>query len=125
MIKFMLAITAALLLTSCGGFQDVVKKEVVTVDKPVPYCPVPPDIPTYDFLVDTLTPADAADPGKVGQYYRYDMDQLRHTDQLLRLILEQYRSAAGDLTAVQPEIDKIFKQLDDVDKSKVVPLITK
>ena len=125
MIKRLLALTVTVLLVSCAGLQDVVKKEIVTVNKPVPYCPAPPVVPTYDFLVDTLTPGDVKDPGKVAQYYKYDMEQLRRTNQLMRLILEQYRTTAGNLVGVQSEIDKIFKELDEADKKKVEPLITK
>ena len=125
MIKNILLCIVLVFMSGCNGWQNVVKKEVVTVAKPVPYCPAPPELIPTNYLVDTLTDADAKDPGKVGQYYKHDMEQLRGINKIYALIIEQYRTAHGNLESVQKEIDEIFKTLDIAEKSKVEPLITK
>jgi PBP1b-binding outer membrane lipoprotein LpoB len=117
-------IALMLLLVGCAP-NTVIKKEVVTVNKPVPYCPAPPaDLPQVNLLVDTLTDADAANPGKVGQYYKHDMYYLRKKNELLELIIEQYRVASGDLDAIKVEIDKIFAEIEAADKELVERLKT-
>jgi hypothetical protein len=125
MITRLLLCIALIAIPGCSFLQSVVKKEVVTVAKPVPYCPAPPELIATNYLVDTLTDADAKDPGKVGQYYKHDMEQLRGVNKIYSIIIEQYRTAHGNLESVQKEIDEIFKTLDVTEKSKVEPLITK
>lgn len=82
---------------------------IVTVDKPIPMCPIPPTIPTIEYEVDKLTNLDKVDPGKVGQAYKYDMLYLRNAVRLYQMILDEYKKTSGNFDQVKLEIDKVFK----------------
>lgn len=121
-MKCYVLFATVLLLTGCGP-EYIVKKEIVTVNKPVPYCPAPPDIPEYVFQVDLLTSADLNDPGKVGQAYKADMIVLRHNDRSLRAALKAYESINTSFTSVQQQIDQIFSTINQQEADRVESLI--
>jgi hypothetical protein len=81
--------------------------QVVTVDKAVPYCPAPPVVPQYSYMVDKLVPADISDPGKVAKSYVYDVTELRAQVKIYQEILDEYNKTHQDFTAVQADIDKL------------------
>lgn len=124
MIKYVVLLAAAIAMTGCGP-KYLVKKEIVTVNKPVPYCPAPPHIPEYEFQVDKLTSADAKDPGKVGQAYKADMLVLRTNDRSLRAALYEYANINASFTGVQQQIDLIFDSINKQESERVEALITK
>lgn len=101
-------IVAAFLVTGCAERQI----KLVEVDKPIPLCPKPPVVPALVSKVDLLTPADAANPGKVGEAYKYDMTFLRTTAGMYQLILKEYDKTSQNFDAVTVEINKSFKEID-------------
>jgi hypothetical protein len=100
-----LLIICALLLTmvGCGG-TAAVKTNVVLVDKPIPFCPVPPEVPSCTNFVDALTDADYTTPGKVVQAYKLDMTCYRATDKILRQVIGGYK----DTSAMNKDISALF-----------------
>jgi hypothetical protein len=122
LIKIVCVFGVAFGLSACGP-EYIVKKEIVTVNKPVPYCPPPPDVPEYAFQVDLLTQADLKDPGTVGQAYKLDMTALRKNDRTMRAIIEQYRNTSNSFSTVQQQIDEIFSHLNEVENTRVESLI--
>lgn len=117
-MKTIFALILALFLVGCGT-NTVIKKEIVTVDKPIPYVPKPPVVPTFDSLVDKLTDEDIKDPGKVGQAYKYDMMFLRKTNDIMRQILQQYSSSSLDFDKINEEITKIYADINKAESKAV------
>ena len=109
MNKTILAIAFATILAGCGGVAPI---KMVTVDKPIPMCPKPPEVPVLVSQVDQLTEADVNDPGKVGMAYKYDMTFLRTTNEMYRMILGEYTKTSQNFDAVTEEINKSFKAMD-------------
>lgn len=106
MNKLLVILAAVFALTACSPLP--VKKDIVYVDKPIPYVPKPPDVPVFDSHVDLLTLDDAKDPGKVGQAYKYDMTQLRSLQKIYQMILDQYRASSQNFDEVNKAIDKLI-----------------
>ncbi len=69
--------TMLLALCVAGCSLIPAKVETVYVQVPVPVVPTTPAMPVVPYFVDTLTLADAADPGKVVKAYKHDMYLLR------------------------------------------------
>ena len=115
MNKTLIACVVAVLLAGCGTNQI----KLVPVDKPIPIIPVPPVVPQCDYMVDKLTPADATDPGKVGEAYRYDMTCARATNSMLRQIVNAYKEAATATKPVLDEINAAFNKMQaDIDAAQ-------
>lgn len=111
MIKTILVIIA-LALSLVGCFETLpAKKEIVIVEKPVPFIPKPPEVPKFTSEVDKLTAEDIKDPGKVGQAYKHDMTALRKLQVIYELILDQYRQSSENFDQINMEIDKLFKHI--------------
>ena len=108
MTRLLVAFAAVLCLYGCGEQQI----KLVEVDKPIPLCPKPPYVPSLSSRVDLLSPADAKDPGKVGEAYKYDMTFLRATNGIYQMILKEYDKTSQNFDAVTTEIDKSFHDLD-------------
>lgn len=123
-INLMVGMMVILAITACSPTKYVVKKEIVTVSKPVPYCPAPPEVDTYEYWVDQLTDEDVKDPGKVGQAYKHDMIILRQNDATLRAIIQQYKEISTSFSGVQEQIDNIFKNITDSNNARIEPLTT-
>lgn len=104
-MKLASALVTALLLVGCQHSQPTY--EIKYVDRPVPYAPQPPQVPAFESQVDKLTDGDAADPGKVGQAYKYDMAVLRALIAIHVSILEQYQRSAYDFATARRLIEKI------------------
>lgn len=85
--------------------------EIVTIDKPIPVCPVPPPVPEYEYWVDDLTSNDFNDPGKVGQAYKHDMIYLRKRVEIDNMILEQYRTVSENYDEAEKTINNAFRGL--------------
>lgn len=114
------AIAVTLALSGCAFDQKIViQKEIVTVDKPIPFVPKPPTVPPFVSQVDQLTMADAIDPGKVGIAYKYDMTQLRALISIYKMILDQYNMSSQDFDKINAEIDKMYTQLNQAEAAKV------
>jgi hypothetical protein len=99
-------------LAGCATTEPVVR--TVTVDKPIPFCPTPPNVPTVEYKVDALTMDDLKDPGKVGQAYKYDMLALRQQLRIYQQILSEYAKASQNFDAVKAEIDKAYVGIQPV-----------
>ena len=113
-MRNILIIALPLVLAGCGLFQQKpdIKIETVTVDKPILYCPVPPEMQYPHLLIQDLVPGDEKDPGRVAQYYKATVKQMEGEIKSRDLILEAYRKIqqqGKDLTPV--EVDKMFKGL--------------
>jgi hypothetical protein len=100
----------------------VIKKEIVTVDKPIAFVPKPPEVPKFVSEVDKLSPADAADPGKVGVAYKYDMLQLRKLLMVYEMIVEQYRQSSQNFDKINAEINALFNKINEAEAAKVKAL---
>jgi len=85
--------------------------QTVTVEKPVAFVPPPPEVPKFVSKVDQLTQADAANPGKVSQAYKYDTYTLRSLLAIYQSIISQYKLSSQNFDQVQQTIDKL-KQSD-------------
>lgn len=118
MKKLLITLLASFVLVGCGT-TTVIKKEIVTVDKPVPFVPKPPDVPKFESQIDKLVPADVADPGKVGQAYKYDVTYLRQLVKIHEMILDQYRQSSQDFDKVNAEITKLFEQVNKAEAAAV------
>lgn len=105
------ATLCALLLVGCAQ-TPVIKTEIVTVSKPIPFIPAPPKVPTIEYKVDKLSPDDQKLPGKVGQAYVYDMTFLRQRIQIDDMILEQYRNGSADFKAIEQRINELYKDVE-------------
>ena len=115
MTKYLITLIAAVSLVGCGTQQI----KLVPVDKPIPIIPVPPAVPQCDYMVDKLTPTDAAEPGKVGEAYRYDMTCARATNSMLRQIVNAYKEAATATNPVLDEINAAFSKMQaDIDAAQ-------
>lgn len=118
MNKILIAIAVALTLSGCAFDQKVViQKELVPVDKPVPFIPKPPTVPPFVSQVDLLKADDIKDPGKIAVAYKYDMTQLRALISIYQLILQQYTLSSTDFDAVNAEIDKLYAQVNKTQAS--------
>lgn len=108
-----------LMVAMLSGCQTVVKKEIVTVDKPIPFIPPPPKLPEFVSEVDKLTDADSTSPGKVAQAYKADMVVLRARDRIHSLILSQYANSSSNFDAINQEIAKLFDTINKAEATVV------
>lgn len=111
------ALAVSVLLAGCGT--TVIKKEIVTVDKPVPFIPAPPSVPPCVSQVDKLVPEDAKDPGKVGQAYKYDMVCYRQRIRILELILDQYKAGSQNFDKINEEITALYAKINEAEQKAV------
>lgn len=117
-MKVLLVLFATLALTGCAS-KVVVQKEIVTVDRPVPFVPPPPQVPKIDSQVEKLTDADIADPGKVVQAYKYDITALRGLVAIYQSILQQYAASSQNFDQVNLQIKQLFDQINKVEQEAV------
>lgn len=111
MKQLLVAISIAFTLSGC--FTTIEKQvQIVTVDKPIPFIPPPPIVPTFESQVDKLQDDDYLRPGKVAQAYKYDMTALRGLVSIYAGILDQYRASALDFDEVNRQIDALFDNLN-------------
>lgn len=101
------------LLTACTS-GTIIKPQIVTVDKPVFSCPVPPVVNDVQLLTSTLTEQDRKDPGKVAQYYKADIIQLQGQIQQYKTVIESYKNISQQLQTMQNQADKIHQSNVDV-----------
>jgi hypothetical protein len=90
----------------------VIKTEIVTVNKPIPFIPPPPTVPTIQYKVDELSVTDNALPGKVGQAYVYDMTFLRKRIEIDDLIFEQYRNGSAEFKDIEQKIHDLYSGVE-------------
>lgn len=117
-MKFISTLIICLALAGCGS-QVVIKKEVVTVDRPVAFVPVPPFVPKFDSQVDKLTDADITDPGKIGQAYKYDMFALRSLNKIYESILDQYKKSSQDFDKINEQVKQLVSDINTAEASRV------
>lgn len=104
--SLLLATVVTVLLLGCSTPQPT-KQEIVYVDRPIPVIPPPPVVPIIPLETATLTASDAATPGVVGRAYVRDLIVLKTLNEILRDIVEQYRTSSTNFE----EIEKRIKQL--------------
>lgn len=109
MKNILLIILAAFALSACGMFGPARPgaDKIVYVDRAVPFCPAPPEMQKYQYLVDSLTADNISTPGKVAKDYVYDMTLLRGQVKIYQMIIDEYKKAHQNFSAVQAEIDKL------------------
>ena len=122
-MKLLCLLMCVVALTGCEPKHTVVKKEVVTVDRPVAFIPPPPKVPEFVSQVDKLTDVDIADPGKVGQAYKYDMFVLRSLVNVYRTILNQYESSSQDFDENNKRISQMVVDINTAE-DKIVKKIS-
>ena len=103
-------LVVVLLLAGCAN--PFVKPEVVPVQTPVAYIPVPPLVPKIEYQVDKLTEQDKKNPGKVSQAYVYDMTYLRSVVEIYEDILDAYRNSSQDFTETQKRLNEIVPEVN-------------
>jgi hypothetical protein len=113
-MKNMFLIMVLMALSACASNSLNTKKDVVLVDKPLPYCPAPPQVNECVSMVDALTPADANDPGKVAQAYKYDMMCYRSSNKTLRQVLQQYENVSKNNSAIELLYKNLKQHYDEV-----------
>lgn len=104
-MKILSLTVLALMLSGCS----LLTPKIITVDKPIPFCPPPPKVPECANYVDVLSSSDVQDPGKVAQAYKLDMTCYRNHDRSFRQILEVYQ----DTSTMAEQASMLFKQLND------------
>jgi hypothetical protein len=110
-MKKLILIAMIASLVGCSWL-PVRKEKTVEVDKAVPSCPKPPaDLPKCVYLVDGLTAADAATPGKVGMAYKVDMTCLRTVNAIYMEVIDQYGKTTQNFDEVKAKIDKANQSL--------------
>lgn len=114
-----LLLIGVLALTGCAGNPFVPEAKIVKVDKPIPFCPVPPIVPHCTNYVDTLTPEDVKDPGKVAQAYKLDMTCYRANDKTFRQILSGYE----DVSRINHEVEVLFDGLGETYEQAIHPSV--
>lgn len=106
-MKKLIICSLLVLVAGCATTrQTIPQTKVVTIDKPIPFCPAPIDVAACSNYVDSLTEADHKDPGKVAQAYKLDMTCLRITDKILRRILTGYK----DTSAMNKDVTRLFNE---------------
>lgn len=110
-MKLIIVMCASLVLIGCDT-TPVIKTEIVTINKPIPFIPKPPTVPTIEYQVDQLTFNDFANPGKVGQAYVYDMTFLRKRIEIDDMIFEQYRSGSAQFEEIEKHIQELYSGVE-------------
>lgn len=106
------AICASTVLIGCAC-DPVIKTQVVTVNKPIPFIPSPPTVPTLkEYETSKLTREHQHVPGVVGQAYVHDMTFLRKRIEIDDLILEQYRKGSVDFKQIEAKINELYKDIN-------------
>jgi len=105
-----------MLLTGCAFDSAYVKPEtkieVVTVEKPLLYCPAPPVIPYPALMIRGLVPGDEVDPGRVVQFYKATVKQMEGEIRTRDLIINAYDQISKKSPDLKPaEVDVMFKEL--------------
>jgi len=108
MIKYITIV--ALIL--CGCQTMVQKEKIVYVDKPIPYCPAPPDVPPCPNYRSLLTLDDLKDPGKVAVAYNIDVVCYDTNDKTFRDILSKYKTISNNNSNVQMTLTPLQVQQD-------------
>lgn len=118
-MKNILIALALVAITGCATTVPSVK--TVTVNRPVPYVPTPPNVPVCTNYIDTLTQADIKDPGKVVQAYKLDMSCYRANDVTFRKIIEEYRRVSENNADVKVLLDDMIKEYESALSNAVTP----
>jgi hypothetical protein len=116
-MRYLPLITACILLTACHP-DAIIKPQLVYVNKPVWYCPIPPTVAAINLNTPTLTPADQKDPGKVAQYYKADMLILMDSVAQYQAIVEQYRKSSEEAVTLQKKMEQAYQ--DSQQKSDAI-----
>ena len=95
MVRNILVIfTAFLILPACTLFtkkEPLIRVEKQIIEVPVYSCPAPRDISRPALAIDSLTPADKTNPGKVGQAYKATVKTLQGYAAELETELNAYK----------------------------------
>ena len=111
--KITIALAAVFLLAGCGATTQTVKEvEIQEVKVPFLYCPAPPRVSRPILVIDTLTPADRADPGKVAQAYKASFIQLRGYAVNLEQILAQYNETSSAYEDLRKQMKELYPDTD-------------
>ena len=116
-MKLLTVVCAAVMLIGCA--EPIIKTEIVTVNKPIPFIPSPPIVPTIEYQVDKLTFEDMASPGKVGQAYVHDMTFLRKRIEIDDMILEQYQDGSVNFDEIEAKINELYGDIQKPVKTNV------
>lgn len=111
MKTILILLAASVLLAGCNT-TPVIKTEIVTVNKPIPFIPPPPTVPTIVYEVDKLSPTDNVFPGKVGQAYVHDMTFLRKRIEIDDLIFDQYRKGSAEFAEIEKRIHQLYQEVE-------------
>lgn len=106
------AVCMSFLLVGCTC-DPIIKTEVVTVNKPIPFIPPPPNVPTLqEYETSKLNQSHKSTPGVVGQAYVYDMTFLRKRIEIDDMIFEQYHKGSVDFKEIEAKIHKMYKDIN-------------
>lgn len=93
-MKILYTILMTLAITACAGKDQIIKTNYVTVEKPVPTVPRPPEVKKPVLATEELTPEDRKDLGKVAKALVIENKQLRGYVTILESIVDKYRELA-------------------------------
>lgn len=96
-----------LFLVGCGT-NPIVETKVQYVNKPILYCPEPPNIEHPTLLIDKLTEHDKNNHGVVAQAYKATIKQLLNYITELELIIAQYDKTSKDYKELKEKLDEEF-----------------
>lgn len=115
-MKTALVILLISLLSGCAFDPSMFKSDpeikVVTVEKPLLYCPAPPDFEYPRLVIEDLVPGDEKDPGRVVQYWKATAKQLEGEVIKRDTILEAYRKIQNKNPDLKPiEVERMFNEM--------------
>jgi hypothetical protein len=98
-MRYFLFVFTLFILVGCGNNPQKPDPTIqnVSVDKPILYCPNPPDVSLGRLVTSDLSPADISEPGKVAKYYKAVVIQLLGEIHSRDVIIQAYK----DLQHVQ------------------------
>lgn len=91
-MKYCMIAFAVLTLSGCGAMQP--KTEYVEISKPILACPPPPGIHRPTLAINSLTPADKKNYGKVAKAYKATVFQLQRYAEELEMVVDGYKEVS-------------------------------
>ena len=86
--------------------------QVVTVNKPILYCPAPPSFSYPKLIIQDLVPGDEKDPGRVVQYYKATVKQLEGEIVARDRALNAYEQIQSLDPTLQPtHVERTFREM--------------
>lgn len=114
-MKSLFVLPIFMMLTGCAFDPSLFKSDpeikIVTVNKPVLYCPAPPTFTYPRLLILDLVEGDEKDPGRVVQYYKAAVKQLEGEIQSRDRVIKAYEDIqTQDPNLLPIQVEQAFKE---------------